>query len=275
MEAAGQKAEEEEEEYKMKIETIDQDKEKNRIQFIVRESSAYFMNTLRRVFMEEVPVMAIEDVEFRDNSSALYDEMIALRLGLLPITTDLSSYNVPAECTCKGKGCSKCTLNLTLSVKKTGIVYAKDLKSKDPKCKPVFSETPIAKLLKGQSLELEATAVLGKGKEHAKWNPGLFFYKQYPNIEIDKEGEQCEEAAIKCPVDVFQFKDGKLNIVNQNNCHLCQACTEACPGIKVTGSDKDYIFTIESWGQLEPKEIVEAGVDEFNKKLDEFTKLLK
>ena len=66
------------------------------------------VNTLRRLMLNEVPTMAIEDVEYKKHSSALYDEMIALRLGLVPLTTDLEGYNLPWECSWEGAGCAKC-----------------------------------------------------------------------------------------------------------------------------------------------------------------------
>jgi len=106
-------------------------------------------NTLRRLLMNEVPVMAIENVEIKKNSGVLYDEMLALRLGLVPLHTDLESYELPDECSCKGAGCAKCQVQLTLSVKGPCVVYAKDLKPKDPKIKPVNPETPLVKLLEG------------------------------------------------------------------------------------------------------------------------------
>ena len=74
-------------------------------------------NTIRRCSLDLVPTMAIREVEFTKNSSVLYDEMIAHRLGLLVLSTDLKSYTVPAECSCEGVGCSKCTLKLTLKAK--------------------------------------------------------------------------------------------------------------------------------------------------------------
>jgi DNA-directed RNA polymerase subunit D len=98
----------------------------------------------------------------------LYDEMIAHRLGLVPLTTDLKSYNLPQKCTCKGAGCAKCQLKVSLKAKSAGLVLSSEIKTKDPEVKPVFDDIPVVKLLKGQDLELTATAVLGKGKEHAK-----------------------------------------------------------------------------------------------------------
>ena len=152
----------------MQIEILSKDKEQGHISFILKDSSVFFANTLRRMILEEVPTLAMEDIAFKDNSSALYDEIIAHRLGLIPITTDLKSYNLPADCTCKGKGCAKCTVQMSLQVKSAGIVYAEEITSKDPKCKPVFGKTPIVKLIKGQSLAFEATAMLGQGKDHVK-----------------------------------------------------------------------------------------------------------
>lgn len=263
--------------YKMEIKLLKKDKDTGKLSFVLKDSNAFFANTLRRMIVEEVPTLAIEDVEFRANSSALYDEIIAHRLGLIPIKTDLKSYELPSECSCKGKGCAKCQLKMTLKAKAAGLVYTESIKSRDAKCKPVHPKMPIVKLLKGQSIEFEALAKMGQGKEHSKWVPGLVYYKQYPLIEISKEGESCEEAANVCPVNVFDFKNGKLSVNKDNlfNCHLCNACTAACKDIKVEASDSDFIFYIESWGQLDPKEMVKEGATRLQKKLGEFVKLLK
>src|SRR3989338_1426343 len=155
----------------MEIRVLDNNKEQGRLSFILKDSNPVFANTLRRLMIDEVPAMAIEDVEFSKNNSILYDEMIAHRLGLVPLKTDLKSYNLPEKCKCEGKGCNRCQLKMVLKAAKIGNVCASEIKSKDPAVKPVFSDTPIVKLIKGQSLELEATAVLGKGKQHMKWSP--------------------------------------------------------------------------------------------------------
>ncbi|MBN2421287.1 DNA-directed RNA polymerase subunit D, partial [Candidatus Woesearchaeota archaeon] len=107
----------------MEIKLIKKQPDYNRATFTIKDATPAFVNALRRTITEAVPVMAIEDVEFKNNSSVLYDEILALRLGLIPFKTDLSSYNVPSECTCNGEGCAKCTLALTLSAKGPCIVY--------------------------------------------------------------------------------------------------------------------------------------------------------
>src|SRR3972149_11609867 len=105
MTAAGKKAEKEEEEYKMEITILNEEKKNKKVTFLVKGTSVSYVNTIRRLIMNEVPTMAIEDVEIRKNSSILYDEIIAHRLGLIPLTTDLKSYNLPDKCKCEGKGC--------------------------------------------------------------------------------------------------------------------------------------------------------------------------
>ena len=52
-----------------------------------------FLNSIRRTLMALVPKLAIEDVTIYDNTSALFDEMVAHRLGLLPVPTDLNAVN--------------------------------------------------------------------------------------------------------------------------------------------------------------------------------------
>ena len=279
MMAAGRKAEEGEGEFneaKMEVRVLENKKDEGRISFIIKDTSAAFVNTLRRIIIEEVPTMAIEDVEFRKNNSILYDEMVAHRLGLVPLKTDLKSYNLPEKCKCEGKGCARCQLKLTLKAAAAGTVYASELKSKDPAVKPVYPKMPIVKLLKGQSLELEATAVLGKGKDHSKWSPALAYYKYKPVIEIGnvKNPEEVVEATHG---NVFEIKNGKLEVIKDNlfKYDLAGVVEEVSKGeVKVT-HDNDFIFYIESWGQLSCREILNQALDIFNETFDEFAEEIK
>ncbi len=134
-----------------------------------------YANAVRRFCIAEVPAMAIDDVVILENSSVLYDEILAHRLGMIPIKTDLGRYNLPEDCDCGNPlGCHKCRVLFVLDAKgkeKVTTIFSGDLVSEDREVRPVSETIPLIKLAQGQTVKLEAYARLGKGKEHAKWQP--------------------------------------------------------------------------------------------------------
>ncbi len=147
-------------------------REQDTLRFVLSDVSPAFANAIRRIILAEVPVMAIDDVMILENSSVMYDEILAHRLGLIPVTTD-QTYNLPEECTCKSElGCEKCRASLSLEVEASDpveVVYTSNLKPENPEVKPVSDKIPIIKLAQGQRVKLEAYARLGRGRDHAKW----------------------------------------------------------------------------------------------------------
>lgn len=145
------------------------------IKLELREIDRSYANTLRRFCISEVPSMAIDDVIILENTSVLYDEILAHRLGLIPLKTDFKKYLLPEKCDCKSElGCNKCRVLLVLdAVAKDRVVtvFSGDLVSEDKETRPISDTIPIVKLAKGQAIKLEAYARLGRGKEHAKWQP--------------------------------------------------------------------------------------------------------
>ncbi|MBD3263326.1 DNA-directed RNA polymerase subunit D [Candidatus Woesearchaeota archaeon] len=252
MEVAEKKVVEEVGEYKMAIKILK--KSDNKVKFVLSKATPELANALRRAISFEVPVLAIEDVYFTKNSSALYDEIVAHRVGLIPLK-GAKGYTLPDECKCKGKGCARCQTKAKLKVKGPATVLAKDLKFKDKSVKPVYPDMPIVKLLKNQELEFEATATLGKGKEHSKWSSGLAFYQRYPSIYIGQKDIKTPEKIVKlCPRNVYKTSGDRLVAENILDCNLCMACVDETKGTINVGSEEGkFIFTIESWGQLSPK----------------------
>src|SRR3989441_12747197 len=149
-------------------------KEQETLRFVLSDVSPAFANALRRIMISEIPVMAIDDVMILENNSVMYDEILAHRLGLIPVTTD-TSYNLPEECTCKSElGCEKCRASFSLEVEATDpaeVVSSAHLKPEDPDVRPVSDKIPLVKLAQGQKIKLEAYARLGRGRSHAKWQP--------------------------------------------------------------------------------------------------------
>lgn len=214
-------------------------------------------NAIRRSSLE-VPVLAIDEVEFFKNDSVLYDEVLALRLGLVPLKTD-KDLELREECKCKGKGCASCMIELKLVTKGPGWVYSKDLKGKT---EVVYGDMPLTVLKEDQELELVAYAKLGKGKEHTKYSPGLVYYRNAGELETGKL-VNCENYADICPRKVLKCEKGKLELTDKYNCDLCEMCVEEAKKnkeeIKINPG-KEIVFVIESFGQMKASEVLEESV---------------
>lgn len=257
----------------MKIEVLY--KSEREMTLLIEGVSPAYVNAIRRVSISEVPCLAIEDVIFYENTSSLYDEIIAHRLGLIPIKTKLDLLNYRDKCVCKGKGCPNCTVILKLEKEGPCVVYSHDLISDHEEMKPL-PDIPIIKLGKNQRLVLEAHAILGKGKEHAKWQSAVVSYKYYPEIEITEQCTLCKACVDACPRDIIVFDDGKIKIHNPENCILCNSCVEACEfnAISVKGNDRRFIFKIESVGALTSEEIFKKACDIISSKARELKTLI-
>ena len=58
------------------------------IEFDLVGVDAAMANALRRIMLSEVPTVAIETVWFADNTSIIQDEVLAHRIGLIPLKVD-------------------------------------------------------------------------------------------------------------------------------------------------------------------------------------------
>ena len=212
----------------------------------------------------EAPSMAIDDVAIIENSSPMADEILALRLGLIPLKTDLDSYVLPEECTCQSElGCNKCSVTLTLEAEAkeaTRTVYSRELKSTNPDISPVSGDIPISKLAYGQSIRLEAYARLGQGKVHAKWQPVSACAHKYASvIHIDPEKcDVCGKCIEACPKHILRKDGGEVAVLEAEKCDLCKECVKACPidAIRVERLRNAFLFMIESTGALTPERII-------------------
>ena len=229
--------------------------------------------------LSELPKLAIEDVTIYDNTSPLFDEIIAHRLGMIPFPTDLKLLTFKDECTCKGNGCPNCTVRYTLSKEGEGTVYSGDLQPEEKSWAIKEDRIPIVELSKDQRIILEVEAVLGRGKEHAKWQavqvPG---FKYYPIVEIDqKKCDLCKKCVDVCPKKILEIKNKKLVVTDIEKCTTCNSCMEVCESfaIKTCGDENNFIFHFETDGSLNAKEALQESIAILAKKYEEFGKLLK
>ena len=212
-------------------------------------------NAIRRS-VGEIPILAIDEVDIYKNDSALYDELLAHRLGLVPLENQKLKEGQTAQFKLKTKG-DKGRVVVLSGVLGKGVVYP---------------EMPLVLLDDGQELELVARARQGKGKEHAKYTPGLVFYRQLPKITISADGEKHQELAEFYP-NIFEF-NGKLKVKNEWNCDLDNEDVKNFKGVEIKLTD-DLVFVIESWGQIDTKEIFIESCKALKANLNDLPKTLK
>jgi len=214
------------------------DKEKQKISFVT-DIPISLANAIRRGGLE-IPIMTIDEVDIIKNDSALYDEILAHRLGLVPIKTD------------------KIIKETKFKLKETGpkTVYSKDI---TPSVGTDFN-LPLVILGDGQKIELIANAKLGIGNDHVKYSPGLIYYKHNVDpeilnfINIDSEG--------KINYDESELKEKGIS-------------EEQLTKIKKLSDAKELVFEIESWGQIDAKKIFLEAIEILDKNLIKLNKTIK
>jgi DNA-directed RNA polymerase subunit D len=231
------------------METITNTKEKLVLKGEISESLA---NAIRRS-VSEIPVLAIDEIELYKNDSALYDEIIANRLGLVPLVTEKSMN-------------SKTKIEFKLSREGPCTVFSGDLKGP---ADVVVQDIPITLLGEGHKLELVATAVLGKGINHAKFIPGLCYYRHLSEVkassDIDKIIQGSKFALIK------PIKSGSKWIcdLNDSEIEMIQRIDKSA-----VSDAKEMLFVIESYGNMPAKDIFQGALDALSDNLEEFEKFV-
>ena len=258
--------------------------------FIVKDAEVPFINAIRRVAMVNVPKIAIEDVNIIRNDSAMFNEVLAHRLGLTPLVSDLDALEgLPLP---EDPEWEDFNSGILFKLQATGpnkpgetkVVYSKDLISSDSRIKPVYDTIPLVKLKDEQEINIEASAKVGYGKEHAKWMPTtVCAYKQYPEITFNDDVEIDYDCAQACPRGILKSdkRSKKIKIVEEHenspllgveNCAMCKSCVRASDNgyINVGFKPNDFIFRIETDGAMPPKEVLLKACDVLGEKADKF-----
>jgi len=260
----------------------------------IKDIPLHILNSIRRTMIADVPTMAIDTVVFTVNSTIFYDEYIAHRLGLVPLTSEaaLEKYKPPEECreaSERGLFTEDCFVKLDLEGENPPgsnniiTLYSGDLRTSDPDVKPVYDKIPIAILSPGQKISLEAYARLGRGREHAKWSPvSVAAHKFIADIIIDYEkcrAPECTDCINVCPRNILVIDNDKVKVSPDKlfECSLCRVCEEACKyrAIKINWRKNEYILLVETTGALSPKRVLLEAVKVLESKLDNLMEALK
>ncbi len=211
-------------------------------------------NAIRR-YVSQVQTVAVDEVEISKNDSALYDETLAHRIGLIPL---------------KAK---KQTGKMKLDSKKEGLVYSGELKGD---AEVVYDKIPITLLDKGQELEIKATLKSGRGSEHAKFSPGLMFFRNSAELKIDKKFK--DKIKKICPNANIKESGNQIIVLDDGE----EEISDVCSGIAEKSGEKpeikenpELIIKLESFGQISPEAIFEKSIDELRKDLEDVSKKLK
>ena len=245
----------------------------------IHDSEIYLINSIRRIMLSELPKLAIQDIVIYDNTSALFDEIISHRIGLIPIPTDLSLFNFRQDCSCEGAGCPSCTVRYTLSKEGEGKVLSGDLQPSEESWAITENKIPIVDLYNDQRLILEVEAILGLGRDHAKWqsiiSPG---YRFIPTITFDeKRLKDVEEFLEELPNDLVKINKNTLELSNINKLPVLESYInkEKIDFINIDCDEKHIQFHFETDGSLNSDDALDHSLTILESKLEEFEKQLK
>ena len=274
----------------MQIEIVEL--EERTCKFILKDSTPAKANALRRTMLSDVPKMAIDEVEFHlgpidvdgrefESITPLFDEIIAHRLGMVPVPTDYELFTTREKCTCGGEGCPSCRVMYSLNKHGPCTVLSGDLQPLgDATLKVKDEEIPIVELADGQSVLIYAHAVMGTAKKHVKWQAAFGVgYKYLPVIDVDAsklDEDSVQEVAAQCPKKVFDVEDGKLVAKRPLDCSLCGTCTEneGKGAITVNGDDTNFFFKFETDGSLTAKQVLDKAAEILSQESKDFADLV-
>ncbi|GEQ72976.1 hypothetical protein JCM33374_g6665 [Metschnikowia sp. JCM 33374] len=261
-------------------------------------------NAFRRIMLAEVPAVAAETVYVFNNTSVIQDEVLAHRIGLIPLKVDPDALVwVDTSVDEKERFNDSNTIVMSLDIScsrnphapegttdpkllyRNSSVYARDLKFepqgrqaelfKDQPVAPCDPDILLAKLRPGQEISLRVHCILGIGSDHAKFSPvSTASYRLMPVIDIREPivGEQAKRFQ-KC------FPSGVIGIDENDAAYVADARKDTVSRevlrheefngkVKLGRKKNHFIFNVESTGAMPPTEIFLKSVRVLKNKVD-------
>ena len=280
----------------VKTKVIEESDEKIRI--LLTDTDRAFVNSIRRTLISDTPKMAIDTVRFEmgttemdgevwETDGPLPDEMIAQRLAMLPIPTRHDEFYFQDSCPAcselvdEDRGCPLCTMLFTcksFGSEEGRMVTAGDMHflGEDHLNIPEKYHTiPITKLFRGQMIEFYATAVMGRGRDHAKWSPvcGIAFTPRYIGvINIKSRAKILWDLGLTITAKDFG-SDGRLEDVDKvaqliDDLHHVGEGTEEGREFKdavaLEEVPREFILSFETDGSMTARVAFEKGIEELS-----------
>ncbi|GAB7090798.1 DNA-directed RNA polymerase subunit D [Halorubrum luteum] len=236
------------------VEYVERDDRSARV--LIRGLTPAFANGIRRAMIADVPTFSIDTVRFVENSSVMFDEMIGLRLGLIPLTTPAGEFEIGDEVT------------LALDVEGPATAYSGDIESAEPLVEPADRNVPIIELKEGQRLEFEADAVLDTGKTHAKHQGGVSVgYRHLQRVTVEGDLGEFDDDEPRILRGVVETPDGEIVVTDEFDNDL----SKKFPGKEVRVEDVPgaFVFHIETDGSLSVEDLLLGAIDSIEERADE------
>lgn len=266
-------------------------KKKDEIVFDFKGIEPPVVNTIRRIIISEVPTMAIDKVIITQNTSVIPDEVLAHRLGLIPIFADANDFEDKNPSDEYNENNSiKFIMKVKCYKDKDGKIYNENIYSRDLvyvnqgkqekkfkdkyTIRTVHDDILVNKLKPGMEIDLECYCIKGIGRDHAKWSPVCTaFYRLISNVQFQEKitGEDAKALKSLCPMNVFDIKNDEVFVKDIRKCTTCRECirNDKFKNIVNLGKDAEwYEFHIESVGMYKPEDIWFKALDVLKKKVE-------
>ena len=258
-----------------------------------------FMNSVRRSLISMVPCLALHEIDFHMGSlgsyvdeesgdereyesiSAMFNEIVAHRMGMLPIPTDEKTLEAFGD----SMGDDDIQPDIMYSLHKQGpcTVYSGDLEPVSGDESLVIPETnvPIVKLAEGQAILVYAKAKMGNAQKHTKWQCAVAprFY-QAPTITVSS-GKGSKAIFDLIDKKEFKKKGNSLVIDDPIRAHETSQILErlwnndvAKECIEISRKKDHFIFEFETNGAMKAKLALEQALKALDRHCNEFVSAL-
>ena len=284
----------------VKAKIIEENDEK--ISILLSDSGRAFVNALRRTLMSDTPKMAIDTVRFEmgtieqdgeiwETNGPLPDEVVAQRLAMIPIPTKHDEFHFQdscpscAELVVEDRGCPLCTMIYTCKAfgsEGGRTVTAGDMSflGAGGSISEKYHSIPITKLSRGQMIEFYATAIMGRGRDHAKWSPvcGIAFSpRQVGILNVKTRSKILWDLNLTITAKDFD-SNGRMEDIGKvaqliEDLHHVGAGTEESRDFKdaITLEDVpgEFILSFETDGSMTPRVAFQKAVQELSERFGE------
>jgi len=284
----------------VKTKVIEENDEK--ITILLSDADRAFVNAIRRTLISDTPKMAIDTVRFEmgtieqdgevwESNGPLPDEVVAQRLAMIPIPTKHDEFHFQdscpscAELVVEDRGCPLCTMIYTC--KAFGSEDGQTVTAGDMifigvggNISEKYHSIPITKLSRGQMIEFYATAIMGLGRDHAKWSPvcGITFSPRQVGVLNNKTKAKILWG-LKLTITAKDFdSNGRLEDIGKvaqliEDLHHVGDGTEESVDFKdaITLEDVpgEFILSFETDGSMTPRVAFQKAIQELSERFGE------